>query len=70
MHDPNRVSNGLSYLVDSIAYQTKEITMNPEEPNSINMDIRFVPLEVVDIQSLINTATDAGYIQPIVVPGE
>jgi hypothetical protein len=34
--------------------------MNSQEPYSINMDIRFAPLEVVDIQNLvyINTATD------------
>ena len=39
--------------------------MNPEEPYSINMDIRFAPLEVVDIQSLVNTATDPWYNQSL-----
>jgi mannose-6-phosphate isomerase-like protein (cupin superfamily) len=55
----------LSYLVEKIVYQTKEIAMNPEEPYSINMDIRFAPLEVVDIQSLVNTATDPWYNQSL-----
>lgn len=39
--------------------------MNPEEPYSINMDIRFAPLEVVDIQGLVNTATDPWYNQSL-----
>ena len=39
--------------------------MNSQEPYSINMDIRFAPLEVIDIQSLVNTATDPWYNQSL-----
>ena len=39
--------------------------MHPDEPYSIKLDIRFVPLEVVDIQSLVNTATDPWYNQSL-----
>lgn len=39
--------------------------MNNEEPYSINMNLRFAPLEVVDIQELVNAATDAWYNQSL-----
>ena len=39
--------------------------MNSQEPYSINMDIRFAPLEVIDIQSLVNTAPDPWYNQSL-----
>jgi mannose-6-phosphate isomerase-like protein (cupin superfamily) len=39
--------------------------MNTQESYSINLDVKFAPLEVVDIQSLVNTATDAWYNQSL-----
>ncbi len=39
--------------------------MNPEEPYSINTNIRFASLEVVDIQDLVNASTDPWYNQSL-----
>jgi mannose-6-phosphate isomerase-like protein (cupin superfamily) len=39
--------------------------MNTQEPYSINLNIRFAALEVVDIQRLVNAATDAWYNQSL-----
>jgi mannose-6-phosphate isomerase-like protein (cupin superfamily) len=39
--------------------------MNSQEPYSINMNIRFSPLELVDLQGLIDSATDAWYNQSL-----
>ncbi len=39
--------------------------MNNQEPYSINTDLRFAPMEVVDIQGLVNTATDDWYNQSL-----
>ena len=35
--------------------------MKTQEPYSIHLDIRYGPLELVDIQDLINTVTDLWY---------
>lgn len=39
--------------------------MSNPEPYSINTDVRFAPMEVVDIQGLVNAATDAWYNQSL-----
>ncbi len=39
--------------------------MNSQEPYSINLNIRFAPLEVVDLQNLVNAATDPWYNQSL-----
>jgi len=39
--------------------------MKPEEPYSINLDTRFGPLELVDIQGLVNAVTDPWYNQTL-----
>jgi hypothetical protein len=39
--------------------------MNTQEPYSLNLDVKFAPLEVVNIQSLVNAATDAWYNQSL-----
>ena len=39
--------------------------MESEEPYSINLDTRFGPLELVDVQELVNTVTDPWYNQTL-----
>ena len=39
--------------------------MKSEEPYSINLDTRFGPLELVDIQKLVNAVTDPWYNQTL-----
>ena len=39
--------------------------MNNPEPYSIHLDTRFAPLELVDLQSLVDAATDPWYNQTL-----
>jgi mannose-6-phosphate isomerase-like protein (cupin superfamily) len=39
--------------------------MNTQKPYTINMEARYAPLELVDLQSLVNAATDPWYNQTL-----
>ncbi len=39
--------------------------MNPENPYSIHLEARFSPLELIDVQALVEAATDPWYNQTL-----
>lgn len=39
--------------------------MNPQKPYAINMEARFAPLELIDLQALVDAATDPWYNQTL-----
>jgi mannose-6-phosphate isomerase-like protein (cupin superfamily) len=39
--------------------------MNPQEPYSINLDVRYAPLERIDIQQLVDACTETWYNQSL-----
>jgi mannose-6-phosphate isomerase-like protein (cupin superfamily) len=39
--------------------------MNTQEPYSINLDVRYVPLELIDVQELVDACTEPWYNQTL-----
>src|SRR2546426_12303081 len=43
----------------------EEVTMGTQTPISINLDTKYAPLELVDVQALVDTCTDPWYNQTL-----
>jgi len=43
----------------------EEVTMGTQTPYSINLDTKYAPLELVDVQALVDTCTDPWYNQTL-----
>jgi mannose-6-phosphate isomerase-like protein (cupin superfamily) len=43
----------------------EEATMNTQEPYSIHLDARYAPLELIDLQELVQACTDPWYNQTL-----
>jgi mannose-6-phosphate isomerase-like protein (cupin superfamily) len=52
-------------IIDVNAIADRKATMNDTHPYAINLDVKYAPLELVDVQALVDACTDDWYNQTL-----